>query len=351
MGAGHGFGRRRARGGRALALRARPLQPWLAALALAARVARAEPTEPSDAPAPNAPQTADAARDANAPDVVEAWFEQANLKFAAHDYAGALALLERACAASDFPGCALNLGAVHHALRHCVEARHYYGAYLRNEPSGERAAEARAALDELDVRCRDEGARSAAVTGASAPSASSPPPAPPALPAADGALREGPSSQAPEAPPSAPAASGAPTFPPRHGPAAPPAAFRRGVLGAGSSANAMPSTLDEAPRYRAVAASVMVLGGAAGLTSIYLGSRLADANDQFDEHKREPYDEAQARRLERAREYRALTIGSGVASAVLLGVGGVFWWLGADADAGVGVALDEGARLQLSGRF
>jgi hypothetical protein len=53
------------------------------------------------------------------------------------------------------------------------------------------------------------------------------------------------------------------------------------------------------------------------------------------------------------REYRGLTIGSGVASAVLLGVGGVFWYLGAnsDTDTEVGLAFDAGAELRVSGSF
>jgi hypothetical protein len=275
-----------------------------------ARGAHAEPPAVVDAqPEPSPGVT---------PREVDAWFERANQKFAARDYAGALELLERACAHSDFPGCALNLGAVHHALRHCLEARKFYESYLRGEPSGERAGEARAALDELDAHCQT--ARS---SGPVAPSASPP-------------------SEAPQP------ARVAPVSPPTFGAndhAAPHTALEGSALGSPRT------TLDDGPRYRAIAASVTVLGGAAGLTSLYLGLRLGDANAEFEKHKRAPYDDEQAARLERARDYRALTIGSGVAAAALLGVGGVFWWLGVDSDTDVSLAFDAGSQVRLSGQF
>jgi len=291
-----------------------------------ATLAHAEPASPSPGAAPEGE--------------VDAWFEQANGKFAAGDYAGALELLDRACAQSDFPGCALNLGAVHHALRHCAEARGHYEVYLQRDPGGERAAEARAALDELAAHCRNEGASGA--TGAAALGSS---PARPRL-----------VDELPEVSSDLPVREWSPHTPlPARttGAAAPSAAVSR--TDAALPGPALAPSVEQPQRHRAVAASVMVLGGVAGLTSIFLGMRLSEANDAFRRHRGAAYDEAQAARLERARDYRAFTVGSGVASGVLLGVGGALWWLGADADddpgARVGLALDEGAGVRVRGRF
>lgn len=291
----------------------------VAAVLVAATPARAEPTpEPS-------------------PGEVNVWFERANDHFAAGEYEAALGLLERACARSAFPGCALNLGAVHHALRHCSEARGHYQAYLQQDPSGERAAEARAALDELDAHCPNERAPGAGGESLAANSSERPRlvgPVPEL--GTDLPVRDGQSAIPPAAP-----------MPPM---TIPPAPTPRTAPPPGDAATAL---LDAPQRYRAVAASVTVMGGVAGLTSMVFGLRLADKNAEIRRNKSSAYDEAQAARLERAREYRALGVGAGVASGVLFGVGGVFWWLGAEADAStsVGVTLDDGAGVRVTGRF
>ncbi|MET0414002.1 MAG: hypothetical protein ABW217_22020 [Polyangiaceae bacterium] len=68
-------------------------------------------------------------------------------------YAEALPLLERAHALSRAPRHVFNLATAHHWLGHCPSARDYFERYLREEPDGPGADQARAALDELYQRC------------------------------------------------------------------------------------------------------------------------------------------------------------------------------------------------------
>ncbi len=330
---------------------------------LAPRTSLAErpPSPPSQAaerPAPSAESSpASTAGD------VDAWFREASERFEAGDFAGALPLLERACAGSAFPGCALNLGAVHHALRHCPEARRHYEQYLREEPQGERVAEARAALTELEPHCKSNAAAfglpepsTPGAASAVAPSSSSSSSASSSATAASGlaggaAAVSGSSSLA--------ASASAPLDPPAPAVVAVTAAEGAATSAMGASSEprrvgaAHDPALEGGTPYRPIAASMLILGGAAGLTTLYLGVRLASANAEFREHRDTAFDDQQRARLERSEQYQALTVGSGVASALLLGAGGVMWWLGGESegDADVAVGPNGLAGAQLSGRF
>jgi tetratricopeptide (TPR) repeat protein len=68
-------------------------------------------------------------------------------------YAEALPLLERAHALSRAPRHVFNLATAQHWLGHCPSARDNFERYLREEPDGVGAEQARAALDELYQRC------------------------------------------------------------------------------------------------------------------------------------------------------------------------------------------------------
>jgi hypothetical protein len=331
-------------------------------MVLAARTSIAErPPAPSPEPseehaAPSETSGASARSSAGAPADVDAWFREASAKFEAGDFAGALPLLERACATSAFPGCALNLGAVHHALRHCPEARRYYESYLRDEPEGERATEARAALAELEPHCKSNAAAfdvaaspsPAALTTAPASFAAAPHVASGAAAAASGTATS--AAVLPElgAPPSSTLTAVAGSAPAPALVAAAPADASRI-----DSADALDRSQESAAKYRPIAASMLILGGAAGLTTIYLGVRLADANAEFRKHRNTAFDDEQQARLDRTRQYRALTVGSGVASALLLGAGGVIWWLGSGSEANDDLAIaPNGLKgVQVSGRF
>jgi hypothetical protein len=174
----------------------------------------------------------------------EELFQRAGEAFAAKQFAQALELLERACGQSDFEGCDFNLGAVHHALRHCDEARAHYGAYLKAHSGGARAGEARAALEALEPRC---GADESAV-GNSAP------------------VPKAPLVTQPAAPRSADAASAAPE----------PAPAARALPPSSVTAEPGPAPPD-GPR-RIVAASLLGLGGTAGVATLLFALRLSSVN-------------------------------------------------------------------------
>lgn len=313
----------------------RTLGVWIMAVSLAAP-GRASAEPPAAA--------------AGLPPEVAGWFQQAGERFAASDYEGALVLLERACSRWPFEGCSLNLGAVHHALRHCAEARRHYGDYLREAPAGERSGEARAALGELEQRCVERG-------DAAAP-----------LGAASEAMT--PDEVVPTSAGSAVSAEVSPAVGPRVTPGASPLATAAAplvtdlavaapgeALGSGAAplsraeAASASSGLDREPRHRAVAASLLVLGGVAGVTTAYLGVQLAKANAEVEEHKGQPFDRAQEDRYDRASDYRVLTWGAGAATVGLLGAGGLIWWYGSEPSPDVQVSPLGLQGVQLRGRF
>jgi hypothetical protein len=322
-------------------MKRRAASQWVTTVCLTVLAARTSLAERPPAPAPEPSEEHAAApsagSSAGASVDVDAWFREASVRFEAGDFAGALPLLERACATSAFPGCALNLGAVHHALRHCPEARHYYESYLRDEPAGERATEARAALTELEPHCKSSAAAFDLAASTSPGASTAAPASSPAAPHVVNAVGAGASTAV---------GGSAPT--PAPVTAAPADASR-----IESAADALDPSQESATRYRPVAASMLILGGAAGLTTIYLGVRLADANSEFRKHRNTAFDDEQQARLDRTRQYRALTVGSGVASALLLGAGGVVWWLGSGSDANDDLAIAPNGLtgVQVSGRF
>jgi tetratricopeptide (TPR) repeat protein len=106
--------------------------------------------------------------------------DEALALFEEQRYAEALPLLERAQALSAAPRHLFNLATAHHWLGHCASARHYFERYLRAEPDGAGADEARAALDELYQRCGSEEAN-AAPLAPPAPVDPSPPREPPVV--------------------------------------------------------------------------------------------------------------------------------------------------------------------------
>jgi hypothetical protein len=339
-------------------MRRRAANKWVTTVCLTVLAARTSIAQrpPAPSPAPSEEHAAAPSAGSGASADVDAWFREASVKFQAGDFAGALPLLERACATSAFPGCALNLGAVHHALRHCPEARHYYESYLRDEPAGERATEARAALTELEPHCKSNAAAfdlaASTSLGASTATPASAPAAPHAIAGAAAVASGAAASTAvppePGAPPASPvtAVNGS----------APAAALVTAAPADASridSADALDPSQESAAKYRPIAASMLILGGAAGLTTIYLGVRLADANSEFRKHRNTAFDDEQQARLDRTRQYRALTVGSGVASALLLGAGGVIWWLGSGSEANDDLAIAPNGLtgVQVSGRF
>jgi hypothetical protein len=238
----------------------------------------AEPPEP---PPPSAA----------APLPFDAVLEQADRRFVDGDLDGALQLLAPVCAGSERAECAFSLGAIHHGLGHCPEARAFYLRYLELAAGGERVGEVRDALQEVEARCGD------------APAPAMPRVLPTAAPSASG-LAVSPSAGVPE-----PAGvSSAPIA------ALPPA----GTITAGTGA------VRERSLSADLAVGSFVLAGAAALSSIAFGllaahdaSRCADART---------YDSEFIARCENSGpRYQGLWQGFALASGSFLGIGAVLW--------------------------
>jgi hypothetical protein len=208
--------------------------------------------------------------------------ERADRRFVSGDLSGALELLEPACARGERSECAFSLGAIHHGLGHCPEARAFYRRYLELWPGGERASEVRDALEEVDARCGD------ALAGAA------PEPSPPPL------------------------ALGIATAP-RAGldePSAPPA-------GSGAALAVAPGA-PERSLSADLAVGSFVLSGAAALTSIAFG--LLAAHDASRCAKARTYDRDFIERCESSGpRYQGLWQGFALASGSFLGIGLVLW--------------------------
>ena len=243
-------------------------------------------------------------------------FQRAGEAFEAQEFALALELLRQACGQSDFEGCDFNLGAVHHALRHCAEARQHYGAYLKAHPAGARRGEAQAALDALEPICGlAPGANpEASATGlpavGSAGTSSDPAPSLAVLTALPDQL-------APASPPERPTA---------------PAAQANGTS-------------------RIVALSLLGLGGAAGVATLLLALELSSTNSEIEAHRSQPFDPEQQQRLDKADQFQSLTLGAGSASVLLLGSAAAVWWLAPAASPQLSVSLGPELRLRVSGQF
>jgi hypothetical protein len=241
--------------------------------------------------------------------------QRAGEAFEAQQFALALELLQQACGQSDFEGCSFNLGAVHHALRHCAEARHHYRAYLEAYPAGARRGEAQAALDALEPICGvapgahpDEPATGLPPVGSAG--ASSDPARLAALPASPGEL-------VPASPPERPT---------------PPAAQASGTS-------------------RILALSLLGLGGAASVATLLLALELSSTNADIEAHRSQPFDPEQQHRLDKADQFQALTLGAGSASVLLLGSAAAVWWLAPGASPGLSVSIGPELRLRVSGQF
>ena len=237
----------------------------------------AEPPEP---PPPSAA----------APLPFDAVLEQADRRFVDGDLDGALQLLGPVCADNERAECAFSLGAIHHGLGHCPEARAFYLRYLELAAGGERVGEVRDALQEVEARCGDAPAPGVpSVVPSVAPSAAS--------------LAVSPSAGVPE-----PGASSEPLAAPL------PAA----TTSAGSSARPERSLSAD------LAVGSFVLAGAAALSSIAFGllaahdaSRCADART---------YDSEFIARCENSGpRYQGLWQGFALASGSFLGIGAALW--------------------------
>ena len=237
----------------------------------------------------------------------DAVLEEADRRFVGGDLNGALRLLEPVCTRDERVECAFSLGAIHHGLGHCPEARAFYRRYLELSPGGERASEVRDALEEVEARCGDERATAT--------------PLPPLLPSL--------------APGVAPAASVSPALPL--------------VSPAGPSATALPVTVG--PPERSLSADLavgsFVLSGAAALTSIAFGSLAAHDASRCAEAR--TYDRDFIDRCERSGpRYQGLWQGFALASGSFLGIGLVLWGF----DPGTPSATASPApRLGYRGRF
>lgn len=244
-------------------------------------------------------------------------FEQAGERYAEHAYGQALELLQLACRESTFDGCELNLGAVHHALKHCSEARQHYTAYLQLHPNGRESQAARAALDELDAHCEQ-------ASQAVAPALEGPQP-----PHESGSL----------------AAQGAST-----------------ARDAGASAAASPEAASApvpdpgAPRAswlqrRAVPLLLTGAGALAGVSTLLFATELSSTNSQIEQHRAQPFDPEQAQRLRHSEQFEALTWAGGVVTVALLGAGTTVWLLTPDENTAVDFSAGAAPGLTLRHRF
>ena len=129
--------------------------PWLAcALGLlgAPGVAAQERAPALAAASTEALESPAAASTASEPPGAEL-YRQAESRYGAGDVAGALALMERAYAASARPELLFNLGQLHRELHHCREARESYEGYLALAKDGARRDEAESHRSELALKC------------------------------------------------------------------------------------------------------------------------------------------------------------------------------------------------------
>lgn len=222
----------------------------------------------------------------------EAALAQADERFIAGDLEGALRLLEPACAGGERPECAFSLGAVHHGLGHCRQARAFYLRYLELTPNGERVSEARGALEEVEARCGGSVEVASSAVAPDLPRAMSP-----------GAVGLAPT-------PSAPAMPGLaePWVAPSGN--TPPAPVSREAPQGSLSAD--------------LAVGSLALAGAAALSSIAFG--LLAAHDANRCAQARSYDREYIERCESSGpRYQGLWQGFAVASGSFLGIGLALW--------------------------
>jgi hypothetical protein len=299
-------------------------------LSLAAEVVRADEPAPTDAGAigpmratapragalPPGPLGLQKGSDGAAPSSITAESEAMTLLarakelFRGGEYRRAVPLLERAYALTDSPRFSFNLGVLHHKLSECEPARLYFERYLLEDPAGEARAQAMSALQELNAHCpaSETHARSGGLPASAAPpkSVDTHPDVSSRPLAADAEERGG-------------------------------GAILRG-----------PGT---------AAWVLMGVGAAAGVAAVISAAKQASAQNEIDDlgsratRDATPWDQLEAERQsssDRAKLYRALSIGLGVACASLVGTGATLWVLEDGEGPGPGSAALE---LGYRGRF
>jgi tetratricopeptide (TPR) repeat protein len=254
---------------------------------------------------------------------IQTLYDRFECHFSRGEYQESLPFLERVCRLTSSPRCLLNLGAVHHALRHCDAARSYYEKFLDRTPYDDEQNEAQQALEEIRAACPDaEGP-----VEPPEPFRRPPDEIPPMLPAPVAAER--PAALAPRG-----LVSRAATLP---------AQLARGADGSASR--------------RILAWSLLGAGSAAALATAVAAGCGARAESDFDSRNRANgelglSDDAELRAIDqRGRSYNRLMLGFGVASGLLLGVGATLYVFELGPGSNVSVSGGESAQLRYRGRF
>jgi hypothetical protein len=253
---------------------------------------------------------------------VAALYDRFECHFARQEYVACLPFLERACELTDSPRCLLNLGAVHHALMHCLLARSYYQQYLDRSPYAEEVAEARNALEELNAAC------------------------PAAAPPAAAAVSEAPMQSV--SPISVSPISGARAAP---GPSEPaPAGFEPMTPSAVKLGSK--HRVEERQQDHLLAWSLLG-AGAAGLTATVVAASYGlRAERDFEARDREngPLGRSNDPELraidQRGRNYNQFATAFGILSGVLLGAGATLWLIETSPGSSLEVSVDGTARVR-----
>ena len=247
--------------------------------------------------------------------------ERANSAYGEGRYADALVLLEQANALSPYELHEFNLGAVHDKLGHCEQARDHFEAFLRATMQADTPVEeARHALVELYATC--------------------------------GHAERG-EPPAPSSPADRPAVAGdeIPVIPALRAVSTGGASVLASGVGDGSAGEASVA-------WRRTL-GVFLLGGAAaaGIASAVAGIRVQNAEEdvrglalRLDAHMPVSRDEITAL-YANGRRYQALSVGFGVASAVLAGAGATLLVLELTDDSALEVASSGQAGLAYRRRF
>lgn len=254
--------------------------------------------------------------------------EQANVAYGEGRYAEALALLEQANAAAPYDLHEFNLGAVHDQMGHCEQARDHFEAFLRIEREAPSAPEeeARHALSELYERCGHATATEDTKAAGSAEAAGG----------AEESVRPGSDAAAVGELPVIPALG--------------PAGARRGAPGAGSDGSSRGT-----PWRRTLGVGLLGGAAAAGIAAVVAGIRVESAEDDLRALARRNPSTVTGKEINalysRGQRYQSLSVGLGVASAVLAGAGATLLVLELTDDSALEVASGGNAGLTYRQRF
>jgi tetratricopeptide (TPR) repeat protein len=218
--------------------------------------------------------------------------ERANSAYGEGRYAEALVLLEQANALSPYELHEFNLGAVHDKLGHCEQARDHFEAFLRATRQADTPVEeARHALVELYATCGHAESSE---------------------PAAPSSLTSGRAVKGQEIPAIPPLGAASPESAPALA-----AGVRDGALGGGS-----------VDWRRTLGVCLLGSAAAAGIAATVAGIRVRSAEEDLRDlalrvrDEKAPVSGAEVAALDaNGRRYQALSVGLGVASAVLAGAG------------------------------